>query len=120
MLYGINVSIPSVRKDGIIDLAGICGTGGQILERKPGETFREQVEILRALNRDVVRLFDLGDGSELFVAELPGDMSDDVICTRGPRSASIVCPNQLQRTIKLSPEVANGHWVSDAELGVVN
>ena len=46
---GIDVSISSVRKDGIINLAGIGRTGRQIIKREPSVTLREKVEVLRTL-----------------------------------------------------------------------
>jgi len=120
MFDGIDVSIPSVRKDCIINLAGIGRTGRQILKGEPSVTLREQVEILRTLGQDVVRAFGLGDGGELFLVEPPSDVGDDIIRTWGTRSASVVRPSQLQRTVELIPEVANGDWIPDTELGVAD
>ena len=66
----------------------------------------------------MVRVFGLGDGGELFVVEPPGDVGDDIIRTWRTRSAGVVCPSQLQRTIELIPKAANGDWISDTKLVV--
>ena len=120
MFYGIDVPKSPVPKDRVINRAGVCQSGRQVIEGKPGKTLREQVKVLRTFDRDVVRRLDLGDGSELFVVEPPSNMSDDVVRTWRTRSTGVVCPNQLQGTIELVPKVANGHRTCDAELGVVN